>query len=216
MKQKLDIQIQALNDEIAQQNRSFFEKHGLLVLNMISSPGSGKTSILEVMARFWGKELAVITGDIQTTLDADRIMKAGAQAVQIQTGGSCHLTAHMIRDVLPTLTIQPNSLLVIENIGNLVCPATYNLGEHLKIAVLSVAEGDEKPLKYPALFTRAQAVLVNKIDLLPYVRFDLKRMTEDCYKLNNYIRLFQLSCTAETGFNDWLTYIKEMREKIYP
>jgi hydrogenase nickel incorporation protein HypB len=214
MKQQLDIQIQALNDEVAAANRRFFEERRLLVLNMISSPGSGKTSILEVMARQLGEGLAVITGDIQTTLDADRITRAGAKAVQIETGGSCHLTAPMIRDALSDFDLRPGALLVIENIGNLVCPSTYNLGEHIKVAVLSVTEGDEKPIKYPALFTRAQAVLVNKIDLLPYTCFDIKRASEDCYKLNNQMRFFKLSCTTEEGFTDWFAFLRELREKI--
>ncbi|NUM34120.1 MAG: hydrogenase nickel incorporation protein HypB [Candidatus Brocadiae bacterium] len=214
MEQKLDIQIQSINDEVAYQNRQYFDQIGLLVLNMISSPGSGKTSILEVMAQTLGKKLHVITGDVQTDLDAERLVKAGAKAFQIQTGGSCHLTASMVQKALRVFDIEPNSLLVIENIGNLVCPSTYNLGEHIKIAVVSTAEGDEKPIKYPALFTRAQAVLVNKIDLLPYVAFNIDRLASDCYKLNNKVRIFKTSCVTKEGFGEWMDFLYQVKKSL--
>jgi hydrogenase nickel incorporation protein HypB len=173
---------------------------------MISSPGSGKTSILERMAARMGATLAVITGDIQTAFDADRLTRAGAAAVQIETGGACHLTAAMVQKALTGLELDDKKLLVIENVGNLVCPAAFDLGEDKKIAVLSVAEGDEKPAKYPALFTRASVVLVNKIDLLPYVKFSIDRVQDDCRKLNRDIKLFPLSCTTGEGFEEWMEY----------
>jgi hydrogenase nickel incorporation protein HypB len=194
------------NDEFARQNRALFADRRLTVLNMISSPGSGKTSILERMAKAWGRGLAVITGDIQTALDADRLAVAGAAAVQIETGGLCHLSALMVKKALRGMDLDKKKLLVIENVGNLVCPAAFDLGEGAKIAVLSVAEGDEKPAKYPALFTRASAVLVNKIDLLPYVTFSTDRVREDCLRLNRNIRIFPLSCTTGEGFEAWLEY----------
>lgn len=215
MEQRLDIQIQSVNDEVAFNNRRYFDEIGLLVINMISSPGSGKTSILEVMAQRLGKKLHVITGDVQTNLDAERLEKAGAKAYQIQTGGSCHLTASMIQKALTVFDIEPNSLLVIENIGNLVCPSTYNLGEHIKVAVVSTAEGDEKPIKYPALFTRAQAVIVNKMDLLPYVSFDIERLASDCYKLNNQVRIFTTSCVTKEGFPAWMDFLYQVKKSLH-
>jgi hydrogenase nickel incorporation protein HypB len=203
---KISANVHASNDVSARRNRALFEARGIIALNMISSPGSGKTSILERMARSYGASLAVITGDIQTTFDADRLIAAGATALQIETGGSCHLNAPMVERALASMDLDNKKLLVIENVGNLVCPATFDLGEARKIAVLSVAEGDEKPAKYPALFTRAAAVIVNKIDLLPYVRFDLARVKEDCRKLNSAAPLFALSCTSGEGFDAWLSY----------
>jgi hydrogenase nickel incorporation protein HypB len=205
--------VAAANDAIARQNRLFFATHGLQVLNMISSPGSGKTSILERMALNYGARLAVITGDIQTTLDADRLRKAGAAAVQIETGGSCHLNAAMVQQAMKPMNFANVTLLVIENVGNLVCPSTFDLGELHKVAVLSVAEGDEKPAKYPALFTRADAVIVNKIDLLPYVNFSLDRVREDCGRLNRAARIFPLSCTSGEGFEPWLDYCKKLEKQ---
>jgi hydrogenase nickel incorporation protein HypB len=198
--------VHAANDAVARQNRALFAQKKLTVLNMISSPGSGKTSILERMATRYKSGLAVITGDIQTTLDADRLKAAGAAAVQIETGGSCHLSAAMVHKVLADMDLDKKKLLVIENVGNLVCPVAFDLGEDLKIAVLSVAEGDEKPAKYPALFTRAGAVIVNKTDLLPYVNFSVDRVREDCFKLNRDARLFPLSCTTGEGFEAWMDY----------
>ena len=211
-KTKVEINAQTKNDEVAEINRNFFKKQGLIVLNLISSPGSGKTSILEVLAEEYGKKLCVITGDIQTTLDADRINKAGATALQIETGGACHLTAFMIKKSLEQIDITKSEILIIENIGNLVCPSTYDLGEDLKIAVLSVTEGDEKPIKYPALFTRAHALIVNKIDLLPHVDFNMERVKEDCYKLNNKTKIFKISCKTREGFIDLISYLKELKK----
>jgi hydrogenase nickel incorporation protein HypB len=205
--------VAAANDAIARQNRLFFAAHGLRVLNMVSSPGSGKTSILERMALTYGDRLAIITGDIQTTLDADRLKAAGAQAVQIETGGSCHLNAAMIQKAMRPMNFETTSLLIIENVGNLICPSTFDLGELYKVAVLSVTEGDEKPAKYPALFTRANAVIVNKIDLLPYVKFSLARARDDCRKLNSAAKLYPLSCTTGEGFEAWLDYCKALERE---
>jgi len=208
MSEKIQISstVTAANDLVACQNRLLFAGKKLPVLNMIGSPGSGKTSVLERMAASMGAALAVITGDIQTTFDADRLTRAGAAAVQIETGGACHLTAAMVQKSLRGLDLDGKKLLVIENVGNLVCPAAFDLGEDKKIAVLSAAEGDEKPAKYPALFTRAAAVLVNKIDLLPYVKFSIDRVRDDCRKLNRDIKLFPLSCTTGEGFEAWMEY----------
>jgi hydrogenase nickel incorporation protein HypB len=191
------------NDMVAARNRAWFAGRGVLAFNLISSPGAGKTALLEAMAARWGQTLGVITGDIQMAYDAERIAKAGAQAVQIETGGSCHLTAEMVAKELAAQPWDGLRLMVIENVGNLVCPATYDLGEAFKVAMLSVTEGDEKPAKYPALFNRAEAVLINKLDLLPHVRFDLARAEGDCRKLNAEVSLFRVSCTTGEGLGSW-------------
>jgi hydrogenase nickel incorporation protein HypB len=204
--------VHAANDLIARQNRALFTGKNIAVFNMISSPGSGKTAILERMAARYGKALAVVTGDIQTTFDADRLTRAGATALQIETGGACHLNAAMVQNALAGLDLDDKKLLVIENVGNLVCPAAFDLGEDRKIAVLSVAEGDEKPAKYPALFTRAAAVIVNKVDLLPYVKFSIDRVRENCQKLNSGAPLFPLSCTTGEGFEAWMAWCEGQRK----
>lgn len=203
---KISSSVSTANNIIAAQNRALFAAKKLSVFNMISSPGSGKTSILERMALYYGASLAVITGDIQTTFDADRLTKAGATALQIETGGSCHLNAHMVAQALSRISIDQKKLLVIENVGNLVCPAAFDLGEDFKVAVLSVTEGDEKPAKYPALFTRAGAVIINKIDLMPYVKFNLDRVKEDIRKLNSGAKVFPLSATSGEGFDAWMGF----------
>jgi hydrogenase nickel incorporation protein HypB len=213
MTEKINVQVSALskNDQVAAENRAFFEKNGFLVLNMISSAGSGKTSLLEAMAKRFGKSLAVITGDIQMTYDADRIRQAGCQAVQIETHGSCHLTAAMVQDKLKELDLKNVKILIIENIGNLVCPSNYDLGEKAKVALVSTAEGDEKPMKYPALFLRASVVMVTKTDLLPYVSFDMERVKSDCHKLNPNIRLFATSCKTGAGLEEWFSYLQSLK-----
>lgn len=208
---KISSSVSAANNIIAAQNRALFAEKKLSVFNMISSPGSGKTSILERMAQHYGASLAVVTGDIQTTFDADRLTKAGATALQIETGGSCHLNAHMVAQALAKISIDNKKLLVIENVGNLVCPAAFDLGENFKVAVLSVTEGDEKPAKYPALFTRAKAVIINKIDLLPYVKFNLDRVTEDIGKLNSAAKVFPLSATSGEGFEEWMDFCNKLK-----
>jgi len=213
MTEKIEVKTsaQAANNQVAGENRAFFQEKSLPVLNLVSSPGSGKTSLLEKMAIHYGKGLAVITGDIQMTYDADRVRKAGAQAVQIETHGTCHLTAAMVQSKFRELDWKGVKLLVIENIGNLVCPSTYDLGEHLKVALLSVAEGDEKPMKYPALFLRAGAVVFTKMDLLPHVDFDVARAKEDCLKLNPQTRFFSVSCKTGAGMAEWLDFLKTLQ-----
>lgn len=198
--------IQDKNNSIASKTRELCARLGIRVVNMISSPGSGKTSLLVAMAKQLGQRLAVITGDIQTTIDADRIAAGGARAIQIETGGSCHLTADMVHSALLELDLSGVELLVIENIGNLVCPSTLDLGEQLKIALLSVAEGDEKPIKYPALFVRAAAVVFTKIDLAPYVNFDFDRATRDIRSLNSSVKIFSVSTTQNIGTDSFTDY----------
>jgi hydrogenase nickel incorporation protein HypB len=201
----------ALNDAVAEHNRRIFKDAGITVVNMISSPGSGKTSLLEALARRMRRALLVITGDIQTQLDKERIEQAGARAIQIETRGSCHLSAAMINAVVKKLSFSGVELLVIENVGNLVCPSSYDLGEHEKIAVLSVAEGDEKPIKYPTLFIRAGAVVINKIDLLPYVNFDMDRAMTDIRKLKHNAEIFKTSCATGDGIQDLIAYFETLK-----
>jgi hydrogenase nickel incorporation protein HypB len=183
----------------------------VFVINMIGSPGCGKTAILQRTAQHFGGRLAVIVGDIKTTLDADRIAQGGIAAVPIETGGSCHLAPSMVRDALAGLDLGALDLLVIENVGNLVCPAAVDLGEDIKVGVLSVPEGDEKVRKYPALFLRTAAVLVNKVDLLPYCEFDVRRVREDCLKVNPDAEVFEVSATTGKGFEAWLEFLRRAR-----
>lgn len=199
------------NQEAAEENRSLLEKNDVLCLNLISSPGSGKTSLLECMGKHWGPRLGVIVGDVQTTLDAERIQGTGAVSLQIETGGSCHLSAEMVQHALSKMDLSPLEVLVIENVGNLVCPATYDLGESLKVAMLSVTEGAEKPVKYPALFVRAHAVIIGKTDLLPHVDFDMERVKADCRKLKNDVQVFALSSKSGEGMQSWQSYLEGHR-----
>jgi hydrogenase nickel incorporation protein HypB len=210
---KLAKSAHALNDAVAQQNRKIFTEAGLTVVNMISSPGSGKTSLMEQLGGRMGHRLMVITGDIQTQLDKERIEKAGAIAIQIETRGSCHLTAHMINTVVKRVQFTGVEYLIIENVGNLVCPSSYDLGEEEKIAVLSVAEGDEKPIKYPTLFIRAGAVVINKIDLLPYVKFDMDRAIRDIKKLKHDAEIIKTSCTTGEGIGAVIDYLERIKSK---
>lgn len=215
MSEKIEVKAsaQTVNNQVAAENREVFAKKGLTVLNLVSSAGSGKTALLETTAKRYGPEMAVITGDIQMTYDADRISAAGSQAVQIETHGTCHLTAAMVKERLGDLKLEKVKLLVIENIGNLVCPSTYDLGENLKVALLSVAEGDEKPMKYPALFLRAGAVVMTKMDLLPYVNFNVERAQNDCRKLNPQVKFFSTSCKTGEGMEEWFGFLKSLQAK---
>lgn len=210
---KVNARAQGRNDEIAKQNRSFFLEKNIVVFNLISSPGSGKTSLLESMAKYFGKTLGVITGDIQMDYDAKRIDSAGAQAIQIETGGSCHLNAAMVRDACAIMDFSQIKLLVIENVGNLVCPSTFDLGEQFKVAMLSVTEGDEKVAKYPALFSRSKALIISKIDLLPHVTFSKERAQNDCKKLSPDIEFFEISCKTQDGMENWIRYCKGLINK---
>jgi hydrogenase nickel incorporation protein HypB len=204
---RIDIPILSENDRIAEANRSFFTKSKLYVINLISSPGSGKTTIVEFLARHYKDKMALIVGDIQTQRDADRARSAGCQAVQIETLGACHLDASSIRDALSRLDLHTTGLLVIENVGNLVCPSTYDLGEHEKIAVISLPEGDDKVLKYPSLFHRVDMVLINKIDLEGIVPFDKNKVKDECRMLNSNVTILEIASGKGTNMNDFINYI---------
>jgi len=197
------------NDEVASQNRRTFSERGIFTVNMVSSPGAGKTSILEhTIERLRGKvNLAVIEGDVQTDLDAQRVAKYGVPAVQIVTRGGCHLEAGLVREALDNIDLSTVRLLIIENVGNLVCPANYDLGEAAKVVVASTTEGDDKPLKYPAMFRNASVLIINKIDLLPYIKADLAALRKNALSINPSLRVFQTSCTTGDGIDEWCSWL---------
>lgn len=202
------------NKQYANVNRGWFAEHGVLALNLVSSPGSGKTSLLtrtlEDLKGEWPQ--AVIEGDQETSNDADRIRATGAAAVQINTGKGCHLDAHQIGHALESLVPEDGSVLFIENVGNLVCPAAFDLGEAHKVAILSVTEGEDKPIKYPDMFDAADLLLLNKIDLLPYVQFDVEKCIEYARRINPGIQVLQLSATSGEGMENWYQWIRATRQ----
>ncbi len=200
------------NDEVANQNRRAFSEHGIFVVNIVSSPGAGKTSLLEqTIERLKGRvELAVIEGDVQTDLDAQRVARYGIPAVQIVTRGGCHLEAGLVREALQNLDLSSIKLLIIENVGNLVCPANYDLGEAAKVVVASTTEGDDKPLKYPAMFRNASVLIINKIDLLPYIKADLATLRKNALSINPSLTVFETSCTSGAGIDEWCEWLVQM------
>lgn len=197
------------NNQYASANRSYFAEHGIFALNLVSSPGSGKTSLLtRTIERLKDKaRIAVIEGDQQTSLDADRIRATGVSAVQINTGKGCHLDAHMVGHAMEKLALADDSLLLIENVGNLVCPAAFDLGEAHKVAILSVTEGEDKPLKYPDMFAAAEVMLLNKVDLLPYLNFNVPLCIEYARRVNPYIRVILTSAVSGEGMDEWREWI---------
>jgi hydrogenase nickel incorporation protein HypB len=211
---RVEQEVLGKNDAVARGNREFFAAHGIVAFNLVSSPGSGKTTILEkTLAARTGSPMAVIEGDQQTTNDADRIAATGAPVVQVNTGAGCHLDADMVRRALPVLAPADNSILFIENVGNLVCPAMFDLGEAAKVVIISVTEGDDKPLKYPAMFRAASLCLINKIDLLPHVNFDLDRCREFARRVNHDLQFFELSAVTGQGMDDWLAWLGRMEDR---
>ena len=198
------------NDEITSQNKKVLNEKGIYVINMMSSPGSGKTSLLErVISKLKSKlSIAVIEGDLYTTKDAERIEAQGVPVVQINTGGACHLDGKMIKGALESLNLDDVDLLVIENVGNLVCPAAFELGEDIKITVLSTTEGNDKPLKYPRMFENSGAIILNKMDLLEFTNFDRIEFYKDINSLNAHAKIFETSCVKDQGIEElcsWLT-----------
>jgi hydrogenase nickel incorporation protein HypB len=198
------------NDEIARRNRARFSEHRLFVINLVSSPGSGKTSILERTLEYFNKrvKVAVIEGDVQTDFDAQRIAKYDAPVVQIVTNGGCHLDAKLVEDALGSLDLSGVKLLIIENVGNLVCPSNFDLGEAMKVVVASTTEGDDKPLKYPGMFQNASVLIVNKIDLLPYVNCDITALRNNALKINPSLKVFETSCTTKSGIAEWCSWLE--------
>ena len=208
---KVEQNILAKNDAYASGNRDYFRRHGIFALNLVSSPGSGKTTLLvrTVDALKHRHPICVIEGDQQTTLDADRIRATGVPALQINTGRGCHLDAHMVGHAMERLQPKDNSLLLIENVGNLVCPASFDLGEAHKVAILSVTEGEDKPLKYPDMFAAAGLMLLNKSDLLPHVDFSIPLAIEHARRINPGIRVIVTSARSGEGMEEWLDWLEE-------
>jgi hydrogenase nickel incorporation protein HypB len=197
------------NDDLAGHSRKWFAQHDMAVLNVMSSPGAGKTSLLERTIREAGsrRTMCVVEGDQETVFDAERIKATGAPVVQINTGAGCHLDADMLWRGLATLRPPDGSLLFVENVGNLVCPALFDLGEAAKVVIISVTEGDDKPLKYPHMFAAADLVVINKTDLLPYVDFDVNRCIEDARSLNPAVTAFPLSVRTGAGLTPWFEWL---------
>lgn len=208
---KLMKNILGANDEIAAQNRKLFAERGVVVMNLMGSPGSGKTTLLEqTLTRLADKiKIAVIEGDLFTAKDAERIERAGVDVIQINTAGGCHLDAPMIQKACASLDLPATDLLIVENVGNLVCPAEFDIGENFKAVVLSITEGDDKPLKYPLIFKESAATVLNKIDLLPFTNFDLQAAREDLTTLHPSIKIFETSCTNGAGLDAWTAWLLE-------
>lgn len=202
------------NNEYANANRRYFSEHGILTLNLVSSPGSGKTTLLTRTIEDLKAELslAVIEGDQQTANDAERIRETGVKALQINTGKGCHLDAHMVGHALDGLKPEEASVLFIENVGNLVCPAAFDLGEAHKVAILSVTEGEDKPIKYPDMFHAADLMILNKTDLLPYLEFDVDKCIDYARRVNPGIKVLQLSATRGDGLDAWYQWIRATRQ----
>jgi hydrogenase nickel incorporation protein HypB len=213
MRIKIGKKILAKNEDFAAANRKFFKKKNILCINMISSPGSGKTTILEKTIGQLKKKIniAVIEGDLYTKLDAERILATGVQAVQIETKGACHLNADQITNALHKLDTDNLDIIVIENIGNLVCPSDFDLGETMRVVVLSVAEGDDKCRKYPRSFAKADVLLINKTDLLPHLDFDIKKVKKDALKLNKHLKIFEISAKTAAGMENWFKWLDKAK-----
>jgi hydrogenase nickel incorporation protein HypB len=197
----------ARNDHLAEHNRAWLRRSGIKALNLMSSPGAGKTTLLERTIREHQADVAVIEGDQETLLDAERIRRAGARAVQVNTGAGCHLDATMVEQALERLAPGPGSLVFVENVGNLVCPALFDLGESRRVVIISVTEGDDKPLKYPHMFAAADLVVVNKTDLLPYVDFDVDRCTVGARRLNPHVEVITLSARTGENLDAWYAWL---------
>jgi hydrogenase nickel incorporation protein HypB len=198
------------NERIAEQNKALFGENKIFVVNLMSSPGAGKTSLLErtIDALKGELRMAVIEGDIQSSRDAERVAEKGIPAVQINTGGACHLDGNMIRDTFGEFNFRELDLLVVENVGNLVCPAEFKVGEDCKVMILSVAEGDDKPSKYPLMFHESKVLLINKIDLLPYVDCSIDKIRHDSLKINPGLIIFEVSCKTGQGLEPWCDWLR--------
>jgi hydrogenase nickel incorporation protein HypB len=207
--------ILSANDQIALENRSRLDNDGVFSINLMASPGAGKTSLIERMMPVLAKSMriAVIDGDVASSIDADRAAAAGATAVQINTGGTCHLDAVMLRGALDELDLAQFDLLIVENVGNLICPASFKLGVHKSILIASVPEGDDKPYKYPGMYRGVDAVIINKIDLLPYVDYDMDYFCKGVEILNPGLEIFRLSCRTGEGVEAWLNWLVAIVEE---
>ena len=209
MKVKVVADILSANERIAEENRTLFRENGVFVINLMSSPGAGKTTLLEkTLAALREKyRIGVIEGDVATTADAERIEKTGVPVVQINTGSMCHLDGNMIKNALDEFDLKALDLLIVENVGNLVCPAEFNVGEDCKVMLLSTAEGDDKPLKYPLMWRESSALIINKTDLIPYTNFSLEKATKDSLTINPKLDIFPLSCRTGDGLPAWYAWL---------
>ena len=199
-----------VNEQMAQRNRELLDSNKVFAVNLMASPGAGKTSlVLQTIRGLEGKSrTGVIEGDVSSSLDAELIAREGVPVVQINTGGECHLDANMTRNALENMSLRDIDLLLIENVGNLICPAEFNLGEHLKVVISSTPEGDDKPFKYPLMFHKVDAVVINKIDLLPYLRFDTGAFSQAVKGINEKVEIFQVSCTTGDGIEKWVSWLQ--------
>lgn len=213
MKVKVVTKILEANDRLAEENRKRFKEAGVFVVNLMGGPGAGKTSVLEktIVALRGKTRIGVIEGDIAGTDDAERISGVGVPVVQINTGGACHLDASMISEAAKDLPIGDLDLLVIENVGNLVCPAEFKVGEDMKAMVLSIAEGHDKPLKYPLMFKESSALVLNKVDLLPHVNVDINKIKRDALSINPSMQIFEVSCRTGEGLDKWAEWLSGLR-----
>ncbi len=216
MKVQIVKDILSANEQIALENRRLFDEKGIFVLNVMAAPGAGKTNLIErtiglLRDRF---RIGVIDGDLASTIDADRIARLGIPAVQINTGGACHLDANMIRSALPKLPPDEIDLLFIENVGNLICPTGFALGEHLKVMISSTPEGDDKPYKYPGMFSAVDVLLLNKVDLLPLLEFDVAYFRRGVEALNPDVAFFPGSCKTGEGVDEWVEWLVAARSKL--
>ena len=213
MKVKVVTRILEANDRIAEENRKRFKQAGVYVVNLMGAPGAGKTTLLErtIKALKPHMKIGVIEGDIVGSDDAERIGALDVPVVQINTGGACHLDANMISEVLDELPLDELDMLIIENVGNLVCPAEFKVGEDRKMMVLSVAEGHDKPLKYPLMFRESSALVLNKVDLLPYINTDMNKVRNDSLALNPMLRIFEVSCATGAGIDQWAQWLRGLR-----
>ncbi len=214
---KVEQDLLSKNNYYAEQNRAYFKQYNIFTINLVSSPGAGKTTLLVETIKVLKDQLpiAVIEGDQQTEHDADRIRAIGIPAIQITTGRACHLDAHGIGHAAMKLKLKPNSLLAIENVGNLICPSSFDLGEAHKVVVQSVTEGDDKPIKYPDIFYAADLMLINKIDLLPYVDFDIDRCIQFARQINPKINIIQLSATKGCNFIEWTNWLRNGKTMLF-
>ena len=210
----LEKKVLSENDRVAARLRERFHECGILCVNLISSPGSGKTSLLERTLERFPKDtrVVVLTGDIQTDNDARRLARFGFPAKQITTGGACHLDARMVERALAEWKLEELDLLIIENVGNLVCPSSYDLGEAAKIVLLSVTEGEDKPLKYPSIFLKSELLVLNKIDLLPYVSFDMTQARKNALSIHPSMEILEISCTTGRGLDQWIQWLEKRGE----
>ena len=197
------------NEQIAEKNRQLLDRNNVFAVNLMSSPGAGKTSlILETIKKLKGGiKIGVIEGDVSSSLDAEIVGKEGVPVIQINTGGECHLDANMVSSALSNLPLQDIELLLVENVGNLICPAEFALGEHKKALISSIPEGDDKPFKYPLMFHKTDIVLINKIDLLPYLRFDVQAFSQAIKGINGRVEIFPISCATGQGIQEWISWL---------